>query len=383
MLNYLFALAFLLSTYAHAQSPCQQVNSLVRDVAAIRKLPIKSELECIEANEKEFRALHSRHFYNLVTPERLQAEERVYKLLGLIPPSYPYARCSEETSSEFVQAFYDIFARRIVLPSFRETQQDIIAHEIVHALQDQSFDLRALSDTAFKNTDSALALAAVVEGDAYNFQEHFKVKDSEKVNGQDVAAVRSECSPPAALEDIDWFPYSFGSIFVERLLKQGGTKELDSALRSVPQATSQIIHRDLYPHFRLAAPANPERNLQVGGVSYRLIPSDILGQFVIRAMLGTRLPAPQAILAAKGWQGDRVGLYLSDHGNKSLLTWRTIWISQQEADEFREALSAFISLRFGVPINVKAPAYTLRGLGGYGLSLVTSTNEVSIQIFEK
>ena len=50
---------------------------------------------------------------------------------------------------------------------FGPNEEVTFAHELVHALQQQHFDIRSLNEAAEENSDTQAALAALIEGDAY------------------------------------------------------------------------------------------------------------------------------------------------------------------------------------------------------------------------
>src|SRR5262245_25028717 len=66
-----------------------------------------------------------------------------------------------------VNAYYDIIKKEVVLYDDIKSNYSkaVLIHELVHALQDQHFDLKKLHQASF-GSDGEMARAALVEGDA-------------------------------------------------------------------------------------------------------------------------------------------------------------------------------------------------------------------------
>src|SRR5262249_16384045 len=100
-------------------------------------------------------------------PGELDAEARALKKLGLIAHDANYRQTILDVLTEQIAGFYDPKAKQLyiadwIMPSL---QKMVMAHEIDHALQDQSFDLLKLMAPNKENTDEQLAHQALVEGD--------------------------------------------------------------------------------------------------------------------------------------------------------------------------------------------------------------------------
>ncbi|MCZ6546046.1 MAG: hypothetical protein O6913_10125, partial [Chloroflexi bacterium] len=101
--------------------------------------------------------------------EEAEFEEATYRLLGIIGPDLDYLTLLEELYVGLVLGFYDEDVDSFILVSDNDRisrrDLDTIAHEYIHALQDQHFDLGATFDS-IETTDAATAFRFVVEGDA-------------------------------------------------------------------------------------------------------------------------------------------------------------------------------------------------------------------------
>jgi hypothetical protein len=158
---------------------------------------------------------------------------------------------------------YDFTTHELLLRSRLDprTARGVLAHEIVHALQDQRFGL--LGDEA--SGDQALALKALYEGDAMLLRERLAAKDAgvdeAAFVGRSILAIeqlptleiaRRLGAPAAILAARDprrerlLFPYLRGLVFAWRIYARGGTRALDRAYARPPTTTREVLHPDEY-----------------------------------------------------------------------------------------------------------------------------------------
>ena len=121
------------------------------------------------------------------------------------------------------QGYYDPAAKRLVLFSDVKGsyQKGVLIHELVHALQDQHFNLQKLGaklHQADENNDEALALSALIEGDASLAM--VEVLQDE----QPAAGKMLEGKLETARNLRNAFLYGQGGRFVQSLKAKGGWK---------------------------------------------------------------------------------------------------------------------------------------------------------------
>ena len=316
---------------------CAAVPALAVRVSEIRKLPLKQQIQCIELSKSEYIEHKEKDYVSDENPDRLAAEELTYKQIGLIPDSYDYQGCLAESYTQDLLASYDTNLKAILLPAGSKIDQSIIAHEIVHALQDQHFSLNRLQREANQSSDSALALAALVEGDALLLQESFPI--SRKVSDQtsDLLSV-SSCAPPAGLELQFDFPYGYGLIYAKRLSAKSGSLALDQGLSSPPSCTAAIIHKNFppseCPEWKKIGLTTTEQawiSSQIGNSPTERF-TESLGEFTLGLLFTPQLGRQKSILAAKGWTGDRLVLWQGQSGHMTSLI--TTWDTANNAQEF-------------------------------------------------
>jgi hypothetical protein len=275
----------------------------------------------------------------------LEVSERIYQVLGLIDEEYDLIQMLIETQREGVAGLYDSEREEIYLILDRYTSdlwlEVTFAHEFAHALQDQHFDLDSLQSRTL-TTDSRLALQALIEGDAtlvmvqYAFEYLFRLdfERSDLLEAIQQVEQGEYQDAPGVVRETAWFPYSQGVIFAAALVEEGGWTRLDEAFRSPPQTTEQIMHPDKYLSGELAYIPEVGDLLDGLGPGWAEARRDVIGQLFIRVYLQRELESEEALMAAEGWEGDRLLFLENDENDSYALILRTTWDTTASAEEF-------------------------------------------------
>jgi len=92
-------------------------------------------------------------------------------ILGLIPADTDLFELYLNLFTEQVLGLYDPETDQLYVIAdrgeFGPLEESTLAHEYVHALQQQHFDIQSLGESAEVDLDASVALSALVEGDAY------------------------------------------------------------------------------------------------------------------------------------------------------------------------------------------------------------------------
>lgn len=273
-------------------------------------------------------------------------------------------RLSDNRTLDLKQLFIDLYTENIagyydskenklfvlgdqkqLSPQARET----LAHEFVHSLQDQQYDLDKLLPEKAPDEDRSTAIRSLVEGDAtlagymYAYKEFTKEEfqamlgESKKNPSQVIDRV------PTYIRDSLLFPYDSGAAFVSKLIEKGGFDEVNKALADPPVSTEQILHPDKY----LTVPRDMPLPVTIPpltdtlGTGWTFKHGSTLGEFDLAEILkvnGTTAPADTAAVAAAaaGWGGARYDLY--QNGSNALLFIDSRWDTAGDAREFHDAL---------------------------------------------
>jgi hypothetical protein len=190
----------------------------------------------------------------------------------------------------------------------------VFTHELTHALQDQYLSLEDRLRALKSDGDAALAMDALLEGEATEVMIESAVRDLpggdegiEAMLAPLLSSSLSDLDPDAAkvpsfFSEQLLFPYSEGTAYVRQIRKRGGWKAVDALWSSPPSSSAEILH----PGSRQAPSGGPllaDRGVAPppGGA---FLYSDTLGEWTLR-FLFRKSAVADADAAAAGWRGDR------------------------------------------------------------------------------
>jgi hypothetical protein len=246
----------------------------------------------------------------------------LYTRLGLMPRSLKSQLASKARAS---RAWYDPAGRKLLLRRTPMPQRARVVNELVRALVDQNFNLRRIAGLRVRDRDRALAAKSIVDGTAA------------LASGVSASPVRG--TPLERFLELE-SGFGAGKALAKELRYLGGSGALASALRLFPQTTEQLLHIDKFlERERALAVRLPTR---VG--DWKLSASETFGELDVRSLLRT-FAVPDAVAAAEGWGGGRVGLYTSPSGQTTAavaLQWDTV----EDAAEWRDAVTRYVGAAF-------------------------------------
>jgi len=326
-----------------------------------------------------------RHFTRRMEAAGVKRELRLatalYAAFGFWKPDFDLAGVRLRAQSGAVGAFYAPEERRFTLvPSAKRASSSQVridkeaqtVHEYVHAIQDQHLGLTRIG--MFSGNDRASAARALVEGDAVLAMSIYAVgrrygraKEGRLrlVTGETAhrrSRMRAMLKLPAfrkiprVISVKMVFPYTGGSLFVERAFKRHGWAGVNRIYRCPPVSTEQIIHPEKYftPRGRpIEDPVKivlppPERT---GIAGLKRVAEDSLGELDILLLLSSYVGNARARLAAAGWGGDRYVAYERTGGARAgelVICWLSVWDREQDAREFFNAYAKTLDGKTGV-----------------------------------
>ena len=293
------------------------------------------------------------------TPEAARADVLELSAFDFMEPDYDLAAAQLELQGDGILGYYDPDTAEFVVVNdgalLDAPAQWTHAHEYVHALQDQHYDLGALTDDTV-NSEFQAAVRALAEGEAELVQylyltegSFFSDEETTAIIADAAAAGRDDLDnyPPVLISSLV-FPYSSGSRFVEALYNDGGFAAIDAAWLDPPRSTEQILHPERY----LAGDApqivalNPLTDTL--GVGWEQIADDILGEFFLREYLDQQLATSAAERLAEGWGGDRYAVYWNETTGGLVMALRLVWDTAEDAAEFAATYPDYPAGLFGV-----------------------------------
>ena len=268
-------------------------------------------------------------------PEELERTTLGYRLFGLIPDTLDLGKLFLDLYTEQIVGFYDPLTDSLyVVGSAAEFEvRLIVAHELVHALQAQYVPLDSLLTTRGDN-DRLVAAQAVMEGQGILASLVALVPDFDAVPDfwqQYRRSVREQQarmpifnSAPLLLRETLIFPYLDGADFVRWFQSQyPDTMPYGPRL---PRSTEHILQPERYE-------AGDEPVMLRFVAEEGLVHDDGLGQFEVQVLI-TEVTGSEstAVVAARGWGGDRYGVFAAEGGHA--LVWWSVWDSPEASRRF-------------------------------------------------
>lgn len=295
-------------------------------------------------------------------PEQAAAQVRLWSLFGWVEPDFDLWGFYTNLYTQQVAGFYDPNDEIIYLlqsERFAGPERLTYAHEYVHVLQHQNFDvgshLRPREPACDGDRDRCMAGRALIEGDAGLLEAQWlRTYASEQDREQINAFYETFESPllraaPEYMREAFLFPYRAGLEFAAWTFRNGGWAEIDEAYANPPASSEQITQPAGYPDdspIRLQPPNLEEGQL---GEGWRTLSEGTLGHFNARMLLAEHLPAEDADLAADGWGGDWYASFYHDGTGGTAVVivqaWDTIRDSQQAYLAWRQYGEARIGAR--------------------------------------
>ena len=194
-------------------------------------------------------------------------------------------------------------------------ERTVLVHEIVHAIQDEHFDLGARVRWREGASDETAAIHALGEGDA-TLAMLLETSRGEAIPKSFVDGFTSLMREsnrrmvgdrvPQALADALVDPYVEGMRFVWSLYARGGWDAVNAAWRAPPETTEQLLHLAKYDR---REPPLPLPKASAPPAGFTVLTQGPVGELDLRDWLGAFLPFDEASAVASGWGNGRVELF--------------------------------------------------------------------------
>jgi hypothetical protein len=361
----------------YARKVADAIPKLEKTVGIKFKTPPRYEVR----SKDDVRQFLERRFAEDLPDAELRGSERAYKRFGLLPDTLDLRRFMLTLLTEQIVGYYDPGTKvlYIVEGSSDEMVGVTISHELVHALQDQYFNLDSLGKVRGRN-DRQVAAQAVVEGQATIEQlsamlgsgamlsnipggwDRVRETIRDAQNSMPVFA-----GAPMIIQETLLFPYLSGAEFMKNF-KDRSEGKLPFA--DMPVSTEQVMHDDRFFVTRDAPTQLVLPALAGGEDAYE----NELGEFETRLFLFQHLKDRDAAYrGAAGWDGDRFVSFTTPKGDG--LVWATVWDTSVDAAEFFDLLDTSVLKRFG-NVTPTVASGDRRTYAASGRSIVVSAVEL-------
>jgi hypothetical protein len=350
-----------------AAAALSATEEILKTVSRLRALDIKHSVKSGFKTKDEIEQSVIHDLDEKTPAAEFEATQKTLVKLGLISREFRLRDYVVQLLREQVAGYYEPKTKEFYLAAWLPLvdQKRVIAHELVHALQDQHFDLKRFDHWRKGDSDAELAAHALVEGEAtlvmieYDFDQQGLQLDVAKLgaladglleqdNDSDAKNYPVLAGAPRVLKENLQFPYLYGAGFVAAVLKGRSWQTLDDSYASLPASTEQIMHPD-----KFIARDNPVKIelpdlVAMLGKDWKQEDADVNGEFGYQVVLAEFISKRKARTAAAGWGGDRYALFENKTTCATVLVEYTAWDSASDAKEFFDAYSERTEKRYKV-----------------------------------
>jgi hypothetical protein len=354
------------------------VDEILRFASLDTDLPIKHEVKRRLAKRDEVQSYIEKNMKEDKDAKRLERSSQVLKKFGLLPHNFDLSAFLVTMLREQVAGYYDVKTKTVNLLNWVDVEQQkpVLAHELTHALQDQSFSIekwmKGTSEKDDKNVDptpadietdeETSARQAVVEGQAMVVLLDYSLAPTGKnmlESPQIVEALKQSIlvgtadSPafsqaPIFLKEELTFPYRYGLDFTAALLQAGG-KELAyaGAFKDPPKTTREIMEPRTYlTHERIQPVKLIDMEKDFKG--YDAFDIGAMGEFDVDVLVEQYAGRDEAGAIYPEWRG---GYYFAGKPKKDKsapigLLYISRWSSPAKAAEFAAVYAASLAKRY-------------------------------------
>jgi hypothetical protein len=301
-------------------------------MSLVRELAVLHDVQQVALSRAGLLAKVEAHVARSVPRVEIANEELFLKTIGVLPSDASYERSVYAALHDSNAGMYEPFDKKIYVPDDLEPQalEMSVAHECVHALQDQHFDLGALETFIVGASDTMLARSCLAEGDATSASD-----DRDDANATDANAV-------SYVERELVSPYIVGTAFVRALRRRGGWSLVNQAWSRGELTTEQVLHPEKWLGAEPAL-AVPIPTFATLGTTVVRAWTDVRGELGLRLILESAMPPTAAAAGATGWGGDSLVVVRS--AEDTSLAWRIRFDDRATSDNAFTTISQAFAAR--------------------------------------
>jgi hypothetical protein len=361
-----------------AEELFHEVDEILKFASKDSGFPIKHEVKRRLTNRDEVVAYLEKNMREDKSAQRVQRSELVLKKFGLLPRDFKLGSFLVGLLREQIAGFYDPKTKTMNLLDWVQAgqQRPVLAHELTHALQDQSFNLekwmkdggdidkkKEITSADIASDELDETKQAVVEGQAEAAMLDYALAGAGRslVDSPEVVAALDhdmmEGTPdsvqfrdaPIFLKESLTFPYRYGVEFVVALLKTGGKgKAFAGAFADPPRITRQIMEPQTYLMGEHIEPM-PVPNFKEVFKDYDRFDVGAIGEFDVYMLAEQYDSVDMAHRLSPHWRG---GYYYSvmpkDHPPAAPLglMYASRWSDSESAAEFAAVYAKSLARRY-------------------------------------
>ncbi|MHC5012752.1 MAG: hypothetical protein ACYTG6_17705, partial [Planctomycetota bacterium] len=231
------------------------VDELRAEASEIRGLEWKHEVPADLLSRDQLRANLAKSIEEELDPEELARDIRIMRRLGLLTADEDPLELMLGMLEEMVGGYYDPETKRLYLIEGMtgDAQKPVILHELVHALEDQYYDLKARSEAVEDDYDRSFVEKCLQEGSAEHASHLYQLahpdvaeRHREAQNDPETAQaqIRVLSKMPATLVIGTLLWYQIGPQFVAKSVGDEYPAGIDALYNHPPESQEQLLHFD-------------------------------------------------------------------------------------------------------------------------------------------
>jgi hypothetical protein len=367
-------------TDPRAKALCAQIAGIAQKLTTISGMPLKHPVPCDYISKEKISEFLNQRVKDVAKPEEIRAEEMTLKKFGLVPQDFDLTKNTVELLTEQAAAFYDYGKKKLFMtdstPS--ETQEPVLAHELSHAIADQSYNLTKFIHAGRKSDDGSTARLAVMEGQAtWLMSEYLARKMGQTLKGSPaLVSMMSNLSDsaggqfpvfensPLYLRLTLVFPYTKGMLFQNAVFERDGEAGFGEVFLKPPVSTQQVIHPDKYfSGVKPTQPGLPDAHLKK---DYKSLVGGTLGELEHGVILEQYVGKVRAAEIAPHWRGSSFELRENRKAARAVLLYAAEWDSEPIARQFFEAYREVLTKKWKRLVVTSESADAVTGDGDDG-----------------
>jgi hypothetical protein len=354
-------------------------DQVLAQMSQILDLPIKHPLKKSLRSRAQIRAYLIKEEKGDKDKKKRYADEKSLEVFGLIPKNFPLDSFMINLLTDQVAGMYDPKAKEFYIADWIPIaeQREVMAHELTHALEDQSFHIERWIDAARPNDDGELAREAVSEGSALAAMIDYTLRGTHEgvrdlpdltwiLRSGVIAGATSDpvlAKAPIYIRDSLLFPYLEGTAFTQQFLKaHTGWSDLKLLFENPPVSTQQILHPELY--LKGVKPADVTlpawKKKKIVPKHWKLLEENVMGEFGLQELLKQFLGEVRAQALAPAWTGDRYAVFEDSQTEQTPLVFRLQLNSDAHATQFFAAYSDALDEKYAKRTDVRKQASFLQ-----------------------
>jgi hypothetical protein len=371
---------------AQAKELFRSVDEILKFVSQDTGLPIRHKVKRKLITRDKVERFVEKRLKDDKDTQRLERSQLVLKKFGMIPHDYDLHSEFLKLLSEQVAAYYDSKTKTVNLLDWvqPELQKTVLAHELTHALQDQSVDLEKFGMAGEKDDlplpdqkeqvveEAQAARQNVAEGQAMVAMIDYTLAPAgvniltapDAVNAMRAAMTDAKDAPvlasaPIFLRESLLMPYTFGLDFVREVLsKKGKTAAFSAMLQRPPIDTRQVMEPETYiANQPVEPPIVPDLDKLIAP-GYQRYDFGGMGEYDIYLLTKQYAPDIDPKRYYTHWRG---GYYLAVHAKSApkeqiALLYFSRWDSPESANDFAKLYNSYVRKRYTLPVGMATNA---------------------------